>query len=130
MRNMSFALTRQPMVRRTKLVTRRLGWEFLKVGDLLQPVEKCMGLKPGERIQKIGAPIRVVGLRREPLRMLTDDPDYGLAECALEGFGDHPLFRWPSEFVTMFCASHRGCTPSTVITRIEFAFTDNKEHPQ
>jgi hypothetical protein len=37
-----------------------------------------------------------------------------------EGFGWHPDYKWPSSFVAMFCATHRGCTPDTVITRIEF----------
>lgn len=122
MRNMSFALTREPVLQQFKDVTRRLGWEFLKVGDFLQPVQKCMGLRPGEKIERIGCPIQVTGLRREQLRLLTDDLDYGLAECIREGFGAHPAYRWPTEFVAMFCATHRGCTPARVITRIEFRY--------
>lgn len=124
MRNMSFALTKPQMLAQTKRVTRRLGWEFLKVGDLLQPVEKCMGLKPGEKIVKIGPPIIVIDKRREPLDMLTTDLDYGFPECQLEGFPlPHPC-GWPSEFVSMFCRTHRGCTPGRVITRIAFDFTE------
>lgn len=119
---MSFALTTQQVMEGTKTVTRRLGWEFLKVGDLLRPVRKCMGLRPGERLDVLRDPIRVVGLRREPLRAVTDDLDYGFTECVLEGFGLHPDYRFPSAFVGMFCASHRGCTPETVVTRIEFAY--------
>lgn len=68
-------------------------------------------------------PVQVVGIRREALCKMTDDIDYGLAECALEGFADHPSYRWPSEFVSMFCASHKGCIPETIITRIEFEYT-------
>ena len=124
MRNMSFALTKLQMLARTKRVTRRLGWEFLKVGDLLQPVEKCMGLKPGEKIVKIGPPIVVTGTRREPLNMLTSDVDYGFEECVLEGFPAPHVCHWPSEFVSMFCRTHRRCTPARVITRIAFDFTE------
>jgi hypothetical protein len=123
MRNMSFALTKPQMLAQTKRVTRRLGWEFIKVGELLQPVEKCMGLKPGEKIVKIGPPIRVTDKRREPLDMLTADADYGFAECALEGFQEPHVCHWPSEFVSMFCRTHSGCTPGRVVTRIKFEFT-------
>lgn len=122
MRNMSFALTTGQMQAQTKDVTRRLGWEFLKVGDFLQPVKKCMGLRPGEKIEKVCGPIMVIGLRREPLNMMTTDVDYGLAECIREGFPAPHVNHWPSEFVAMFCATHRGCTPGRVITRIEFKF--------
>lgn len=122
MRNMSFALTTAQILDQSKDVTRRLGWEFLKIGDLLQPVKKCMGLRPGETIQRLGCPIRVVGLRREPLSMMTEDLDYGFNEVRREGFADHPTYRWPSEWVVMFCGSHKGCMPLTVITRIEFAY--------
>jgi hypothetical protein len=122
MRNISFAMTTAQIVDESKTVTRRLGWMNLKLGDLLRPVRKCMGLKPGEKIELLRGPIRVIGIRREPLRNMTDDTDYGFAECALEGFADHPSYRWPSEFVSMFCASHKGCTPETIITRIEFEY--------
>lgn len=122
MRNMSFALTTDQVMAGTKTVTRRLGWEFLKVGDLLRPVRKCMGLRPGEKLDVLRDPIQVIGLRREPLRRMTEDRDYGFHECVLEGFGHHPAYCWPSAFVEMFCATHRGCTPATVVTRIEFSY--------
>ena len=35
MRNISFALTKQQFLDRTKTVTRRLGWKNLEVGTLL-----------------------------------------------------------------------------------------------
>lgn len=84
MRNMSFALTEQQVLQQTKSVTRRLGWLMLQRGHLVQPVRKGMGLRPGEKIVRLGGPIRITGVRREPLRMLTDDTDYGFAETALE----------------------------------------------
>jgi hypothetical protein len=122
MRNMSFALTTEQVRAQTKTVTRRMGWLKLKPGDLIQPVKKCMGLRPGEKIEKIGDPVRVVDVRREPLRNLTDDVDYGFVECALEGFPAPHHYHWPSEFVSMFCATHKGCTPDSIVTRIEFAY--------
>lgn len=120
MRNMSFALTTSQIVDGTKTVTRRLGWLMLKPGDKIRPVRKCMGLKPGEKLDVLGDPLTIVSIRREPLRAMTDDLDYGFKECALEGFADHPAYQWPSEFVSMFCATHKGCTPDTIVTRIEF----------
>jgi hypothetical protein len=117
MRNMSFAITTAQILEQSKDVTRRLGWEFLKVGDVLQPVKKCMGLRPGERIEKLGSPIRVVDLRRERLDRMAAI-SYGFEECRREGFPEMS----PAEFMTMFCATHKGCTPETVITRIEFSY--------
>lgn len=122
MRNMSFALTTDQVMEGTKTVTRRLGWLHLKVGEQLRPVRKCMGLRPGERLDVLRDPITVVDIRREPLRRMLDDLDYGFTECALEGFGLHPDYRFPSTFVAMFCATHRGCTLDTVVTRIAFAY--------
>lgn len=122
MRNMSFALTTQQILDGTKDVTRRMGWEFLKAGDLLRPVRKCMGLRPGERISVLRDPIRVVSVRREPLQMMIDDLDYGFEEVRREGFADHPDYHWPSVWVATFCASHKGCTPASVVTRIEFTY--------
>lgn len=123
MRNMSFALTTEQIMQLTKTVTRRLGWLNLKPGDELRPVKKCMGLKKGEKPVVLRDPVRVVSVRQEPLRAMLDDLDYGFDECALEGFGNHPDYKWPSAFVDMFCASHRGCTPDTLVTRIEFEYT-------
>jgi hypothetical protein len=122
MRNMSFALTTDQIMEGSKDVTRRLGWLFAKEGDLLRPVKKCMGLRPGEKLDVLRDPIRIVSVRREPLRRMTDELDYGFEECQREGFGAHTECRWPSAFVAMFCATHKGCTPDTVITRIEFAY--------
>lgn len=123
MRNMSFALTTTQVLEQTKDVTRRLGWEFLNVGDLIQPVKKCMGLKPGEKIEKLGPPVRVVSRLRLPLSHLVTDYHYGIGECQREGFPDMT----PEQFVEMFCATHKGCTPDTVITRIEFVYTGPRE---
>lgn len=124
MRNISFALTQDQVKRREKDVTRRLGWQSLKAGQLLRGVEKAMGLRRGERVVTL-AIIRVVSVRREALLAMMNDVDYGLEECRREGFGDHPTLRWPSEFVRFFCDSNRGCTPESIVTRIEFEYVDD-----
>jgi hypothetical protein len=123
MRNISFMLTQKQILARTKTVTRRVGWAKLKEGDLLRGVEKGMGLKAGEKVRLL-ATIRVVSVRAEPLSAMTADLDYGRAECEKEGFGDHATLSWPSPFVEFFCGSHRGCTPDTVVSRIEFEYVD------
>ena len=130
MRNMSFALTTEQIRAGTKTVTRRIGWLHAKPGDLIRPVRKFMGLKPGERLEVLRDPLVIVSVRRELLRAMTDDIEYGFRECELEGFGEHPTYRWPSEFVEMFCGTHKGCTPDTVVTRIEFSFNTNAESRQ
>jgi len=50
MRNMSFFLTTDQIRNKTKTVTRRDGWLFLKPGDIVQACVKCQGLKKGEKI--------------------------------------------------------------------------------
>lgn len=115
MRNMSFALTKQPYIDGTKDVTRRLGWLKLKAGDQFMGVEKAMGLKPGEQIVRLGPSI-VLLTRREPLLRMIEEPAYGIIECRRESF---PHLT-PEQFVDFFCRTHKGCTPETVVTRIEF----------
>lgn len=82
-----------------------------------------MGLKAGEKVKEL-AVIRVVSVRQEPLKAMTDDVEYGFAECGKEGFGDHQTLRWPSQFVEFFCNTHRDCTPETTVTRIEFEYVN------
>jgi len=114
-RNISFALTTRQFNERTKDVTRRLGWEFLKVGDRLHGCKKCMGLRPDEPLVRLHD-IEVTIIRRERLDRIVTDPVYGSEELRREGFP----FMSPDEFVAFFCASHPKCTPESVITRIEF----------
>lgn len=118
MRNMSFALTTSQVAGKTKDVTRRMGWQHLTVGDFVQPVMKCMGLRPGEKVERIGDPVVIVSTRREQLRRMIDDPDYGNDECRREGFPEMS----PNAFVEMFCKTHKGCTPDSLVTRIEFSY--------
>ncbi|UEC05470.1 ASCH domain-containing protein [Burkholderia vietnamiensis] len=123
MRNISFMLTPGQILDGSKTVTRRLGWLHLRPGDLLQGVEKGMGLRKGEKVQRLRT-IRVVDVRPEALSAMTADPEYGRAECVREGFGNHPELREPAAFVTFFCRTHRGCRPETTVTRIAFEYVD------
>jgi hypothetical protein len=123
---MSFALTTEQFKARTKIVTRRAGWLHSKAGDIVCAVVKSQGLKPGQKVERLGM-IRITNLRREALCDLTDDLDYGFAETTREGFPEgHPL-HWPSEFVDFFCRSHKGCMPATIITRFEYEYVDHKQ---
>lgn len=124
MRNMSFSLTTNQIRAGAKDVTRRTGWIFLKAGDQVRPVLKAMGLRPGEKIQPLRAPLRIVSVRLEPLRAMIDDPGYGREEVRREGFEGLAAGANPARWVEMFMASHKGCTLDTIITRIEFEYTD------
>jgi len=118
---MSVALTIDQVKDETKTVTRRLGWTHLKPGQLFCAVKKGMGLKPGEKIERLKI-LRAVDVRHEPLRRMTDELEYGMEECVREGFPPPSSYCWPSEFVRFFCETHTGCRPETVITRIQFNY--------
>jgi hypothetical protein len=117
MRNISFSMTTEQFKARTKTVTRRLGWESVKAGDVLMACEKCQGLKKGEKIKPLGK-IRVTDARRENLDYLLSSPAYGDAECGREGF---PHLS-PAEFIEMFCFANRPCEPHWRVTRIEYEY--------
>ena len=108
MRNMSFFITAPQFEKREKDVTHRIGWNKLKVGELVQAVEKAQGLKKGEKIRKIGV-IKIISLRTEQLKEITQD------DCRREGF---PEFS-PEAFIKMFCYN-MCCLPETEVNRIEF----------
>lgn len=118
-RNMSFMLTTDQIRNRTKTVTRRLGWQNLKPGEVLNACVKCMGLKRGEKIEKI-ATIRVVHVQRERLGKMTWNKLYGCTEARLEGFpqlnGD--------QFVALF-RRHTKALLTDDVTRIEFEYVDD-----
>jgi hypothetical protein len=110
MRNMSFAMTTEQFRARTKRVTRRFGWWFLRPGDVVNGVERAMGLKRGEKITSLG-PIRIVSTRAEPLNAITPE------DVALEGFPD-----WtPEQFVSML-VGHYKVDPTKTVNRIEFEY--------
>lgn len=113
MRNMSFMLTTEQIKNRTKTVTRRVGWKFIKVGNLIQAIEKGQGLKKGETVKKL-AVLRVEGVRVEPLWYMGHD------DVIREGFPELSVIG----FIDMFCKSHKGCTPETEVTRILFSYVE------
>lgn len=115
-RNQSFMLTKQQYRNQTKTVTRRLGWKFATVGDIVNGCEKCQGLKKGEKIIVMGQH-RFTNLRWERLNRMIDEPEYGKSECIKEGFPDMT----PHQFVEMFCKANK-CRPETVIHRMEFKY--------
>jgi hypothetical protein len=72
-----------------------------------------MGRRKGEPLERI-TDVLVLSVRRERLDLITP------AEVAAEGFPD-----WtPAEFVEFFCGSHKGCTPESLVTRIEWRYLD------
>jgi hypothetical protein len=110
-RNMSFLLTIEQVKNKTKTVTRRLGWWFLKPGDILNAVEKCQGLKKGEKIKKI---CKIVVISTNPERLW----DINQSELVAEGFPNLTS----GQFIEMFCKSHKGCNPKTLVNRIKFKY--------
>lgn len=83
-KNISFSMTTSQFIDGSKDVTRRFGWWNVKEGDILNAVEKAMGLKKGEKIKSLGL-IRVVSARKEPLNALLDET-YGVDEVRREGY--------------------------------------------
>lgn len=114
-------LTTEQVRTRIKTVTRRIGWQTLQPGTLLQPVVKSQGLRRGEQVERIGGPIRVVNVRRERLDTMAEDEGYGRQEVKAEGFEGHPEHGDPSAFCAMF-SDHNRCGWGQVITRIEFEY--------
>ena len=110
MRNMSFALTTKQYRERTKTVTRRDAWRFLKPGDRFMGVEKAMGLKRGEKIVKI-EPSIVLSVREEPLLEITQE------DVIKEGFPS-----WSSQQFIDFLCKENDCTPEKTLNRIEFEY--------
>ena len=123
-RNMSFSMTTDAIRDRSKTVTRRLGWYFLKPGDLLWACEKCMGLKKGEKVKRL-ALIRVVSVTGEPLNKIIQ---HGQEECDREGF---PHLT-PIGFIHMFIAANdlvrkTYSAATQVVKRIEFEYVEEAE---
>lgn len=109
-RNMSFSLTTDQILNRTKTVTRRNGWWFLKPADVVNAVEKAMGLKKGEKVKRI-CEIRIISTWAEPLNAITGD------DVEKEGFPD-----WtPQEFIEMY-SKHNRCLDTDPVNRIEFEY--------
>lgn len=103
-------MTTEQIKARTKTVTRRFGWWFLKPGDEIKAVKKAMGLKSGEKMESL-AILRIVSTRSESLNTITQ------ADVIREGFPD-----WtPEQFVQML-VDHYKVDPTATINRIEFEY--------
>jgi hypothetical protein len=120
-RLMSVALTEAAVRDRTKTVTRRLGWLFLKPGDRLTLCRKAMGrfhgqsdgtLEPLVRI----ADVEVVSVRRERLNAIEAE------DVEREGFKTGRWIVDPAAWFVAFFCEHMRCTPDTEVTRIEWRY--------
>jgi hypothetical protein len=116
---MSFMHTTDQIRNRTKTVTRRLGWNFLKPGDILNACVKCQGIPKGGKIERI-CQIRVVSIRKERLYDISWYVGGG-SELKREGFPEMK----PEDFVWMFCRKMK-CLPWQFVNRIEFEYVDDE----
>jgi hypothetical protein len=114
---MSFALTEAQLLAGAKDVTRRLGWQNLRVGETVVAIRKGMGLAKGEKQVVLGT-IQITSVRREPLCRITQD------DCRREGFPNMT----PNVFVIFFAGAN-GCQPDAEVTRIEFQFSRTPPDP-
>jgi hypothetical protein len=117
-RLMSVALTTPQVIARSKTVTRRDGWRYLKPGDHLTLCPKVMGFRRGEHPERI-VDVEVLSVRRERLDAIT------ASEVTAEGFPGQT----PAWFIGFFCDTHKGCTPETEVTRIEWRYLDGPAAP-
>jgi hypothetical protein len=111
---MSVALTKPQVKARSKTVTRRMGWEYLKPGDHLTLCAKVQGRRKGEPLERI-VDVEVLSATRERLDSITP------GEVAAEGFPGMS----PAQFVEFFCASHKGCEPGSQVTRILWRYLED-----
>ena len=110
MRNMSFMLTKQQIKDKTKCVTRRLGWWFLKPNEMVMACEKCQGLKRGESIVRI-RPIVISSTWGEQLNHITGE------DVVKEGFPEMDEI----QFILMF-KKEMKCSSYTLVNRIGFEY--------
>ena len=116
-RLMGVALTEAAVVAKTKTVTRRIGWKFLKPGDRLTLCRKVMGRKQGEPLVRL-AEVEVVSVRREPLSAFPVD------DIAREGlpWGFDSVREW-----TWWFMQQTGAAYDSEVTRIEWRYLDTKD---
>ena len=112
-RNISFALTTPQFLDGSKDVTRRMGWRYLRAGDVLMAVEKSQGLGKGGKIKRLGL-IKVIDARREPLNEMCYQRPMARKWRAKDSRAEtKPILCCGSPIATIA----GGCT---VVTRIEF----------
>lgn len=126
MRNMSFALTQNEYISRTKTVTRRDGWAFLKPGEFFMGVNKVMGFRKGERPIKFHPSLCISNIP-EPLNDIIKRPFRGgRYEVVREGFP-----AWvgkEKEFVKLYMKANGG-PEDKIIRRIEFEHYTASDDP-
>lgn len=118
-RLMSVAFTEDAVRNRTKTVTRRKGWLFVKPGDRLTLCRKVMGRKPDEPLVRL-AEVEVIDVRRQPLDYLINQRAYGAAEMSREGFPGMD----PAVFVRQYFVEAQGLRRTAWVTRIEWRYLD------
>ena len=112
MEYMSFFATQEQVLNQTKFVTRRQGWNKIKVGDEIQPVIKRQGLKRGEKVQPIGCSIIITAERWELINIITS------YDVVLEGFPNLSV----NGFITMYC-NLNDCNPTDICHRLQYKYT-------
>lgn len=120
-RVISCSATTEQVIARTKTQTRRRGWwtdkkgrRLVLPGDQLQIVDKAMGLKKGQKPNRL-ALVEVVDVRRERLCDITP------ADVVSEGFPD-----WTTaEFIAFFTAEMGG-SYNQELTVIEWRYLPAK----
>ena len=116
MRNISFALTQEQILNRTKTETRRLDLKghylSMPAGTQLRGVNKCMGFKKGEKPIQL-AIIELVNVFQLPLSFVTDE------DVKREGFPNMTR----DDFIAMFC-SHMKSAPTDYVTVLRFKYVD------
>lgn len=116
-RLMSVALTEKAVLDRTKTVTRRKGWVFLRPGHKLTLCRKVMGRRLGEELVRL-AEVKVVSVGREVLKTITSE------DVAREGFPGMS----PDDFVHRFFVVAQGMSPDEIVTRIEWTYLQEVTH--
>ena len=108
-------LTTEQIKSRKKTVTRRLGWAFLTPGDVLTACVKCMGLKKGEKIEKL-CQIQIVSIRRELLKDITQE------DVIKEGFPEMNRVQFIAFFRKHMQKSMTASWMEQEVNRIEFEY--------
>ena len=108
-RLMSFAATVEQVRNRTKTVTRRNGWTFLRVGDILTAVDR--NPRCGDDYERL-CDIRVTDIRTERLTDIT------VEDVAKEGFPG----KSPAWFMAMYRKAFAQWRRGMAVRRIKFEY--------
>lgn len=129
-RLMSVAYTEDAVRARTKTVSRRMGWVFLKPGERVTLCRKVMGRKPGEPLERL-AEVEIVSVQR--VRLCDMDPgDIALEAVDPAKWWDRPLMPQmeisnrvaPVELWVSWFAETMRCRITDPVTRIEWRYLD------